>query len=170
MKKPEKLLIKIRRIKEQDFEVYQKIRLLTLKTDPQNFSSDLKMRSKQNAKQIKKEISKKVIFGAFQADNLVGIAGWQRYLFPKRKHQAKIVGVYVRPEIRVKGVAGKLMKKLFTEAKKCRIEMLVLQVTANNKIAIVFYGALGFKIFGIETKAVKDSKKYFDMIYMQKFL
>ncbi|MCK4429215.1 MAG: GNAT family N-acetyltransferase, partial [Candidatus Aenigmarchaeota archaeon] len=64
-----------------------------------------------------------------------------------------------------------LMQELIKEAKKnLKIEIIELEVFAENKVALTLYKKVGFKKIGIVRKGYKKKRKYFDRVLMVKYL
>jgi ribosomal-protein-alanine N-acetyltransferase len=64
----------------------------------------------------------------------------------KNKDSGLIISVAVKKEWRRRGIGRKLMEKLLENFKKGGIKIVFLHVREENKEAINFYQALGFKI------------------------
>ncbi len=64
----------------------------------------------------------------------------------KNENSGLIISVAVKKEWRRKGIGRKLIEKLLENFKKEGMKMIFLHVREENKEAINFYQALGFKI------------------------
>jgi ribosomal-protein-alanine N-acetyltransferase len=64
----------------------------------------------------------------------------------KNKDSGLIVSVAVKKEWRKKGIGSRLIEKLLENFKKEGMRIVFLHVREENKEAINFYQALGFKI------------------------
>ena len=81
------------------------------------------------------------------------------------------LGIALKKEIRRKRIGEKLMQELIKEAKKnLKIEIIELEVFAENKVALTLYKKVGFKKIGIVRKGYKKKRKYFDRVLMVKYL
>ena len=99
--------------------------------------------------------------------NLLGTAGFVRETQPKSRHKGRIWGVYLRAEMRGKGIGRSMMKALLERAGKIDgLEQIVLSATTTQTAAIALYRSLGFTSFGCETKALKIGGRYIDEDYM----
>ena len=96
------------------------------------------------------------ILGAFIPDALVGSAGAFREETPKRRHIATVVGMYVHPEHRRRGIAAKLLNAVVERLERLHgLEQIQLSVTAGNEGALSLYRQAGFEIYGREPAALK---------------
>lgn len=98
---------------------------------------------------LKKELenpnSKYIV--AFANDNIVGFAGIT-YNFD----YVEIMNIAIRKDMRRKGIATKLMKKLLLLANEYNVSKVALEVDSNNISARALYNKLGFKEVGIRKK------------------
>lgn len=79
--------------------------------------------------------------------------------------------MYVIPEKRGNGFAKMLLKTAIEQAKRTQgIEQINLTVVSTNVSAKRLYDSLGFEQFGVERRALKVGKAYFDEIHMVLFL
>lgn len=98
-----------------------------------------------------------------------GIANLYIQPYEKLVHQC-LFAIIVDEKFRGKGIGAKLMRELIKLAKeKFKIEILHLEVYHGNP-AINLYKRLGFKIYGVHKRFMKDGERYIDKIFMQKYL
>ena len=73
--------------------------------------------------------------GAFDNNRLIGIATFMRETGRKERHKGHILGVYVTPSHRRKGIAEALMSALLAKAKRDHpsLEQFVLTVTGRKR-------------------------------------
>ncbi|MGC9310817.1 MAG: GNAT family N-acetyltransferase [Candidatus Aenigmatarchaeota archaeon] len=84
---------------------------------------------------------------------------------------AGTLGIALRKNARGKGIGKLLMETVIFEAKKSlKIEIVVLEVFAENERAIALYKKLGFRKFGTLKNGLKRRGKYSDKIMMAKHL
>jgi RimJ/RimL family protein N-acetyltransferase len=105
-------------------------------------------------------------WGAFQGRELYGTVGLERESRGKVLHRAKVVGMYVVPEVAGKGVGGLLLQALLARARAEGLESLVLTVTEGNEAARRLYERCGFRSFGIEPRAIKVGAEYYAKNHM----
>lgn len=67
-------------------------------------------------------------------------------LIPKSGQVAEIVRMSVAPELRRQGIGGKILARLFQEAKKLGFQRIVLETTSTWSDVIEFYKRFGFRV------------------------
>ena len=96
-----------------------------------------------------------VAFGAFDGEALAGVVALEFSAKPKTRHKALVVGMYVMPAWRGRGIAKTLMLAAMNHAAaRGGITLVQLEVTEGNEPASALYRALGFQAFGTEPMAV----------------
>jgi len=99
---------------------------------------------------------------------LVGMAGAGWSAKPKLRHVAEVYGVYVSPEMRSRGVASALMRRLLHELRSLdQIEKVNLTVNTEARAAVRLYEKLGFEIGGRARRELKVDGRYYDLISME---
>jgi ribosomal protein S18 acetylase RimI-like enzyme len=100
-------------------------------------------------------------FGAFEGQALVGTVALEYSAKTKTRHKALVVGLYVMPAWRGRGLARALMQAALAHATaRGGITVVQLEVTQGNAAATRLYDALGFRVFGIEPMAVLTPEGY----------
>lgn len=108
-----------------------------------------------------------VAFGAFEATALIGVVALEYSSKPKTKHKALVVGMYVVPDRRGKGVARALMQTAIGHASaRGGISVVQLGVTEGNGPATALYESLGFRAYGIEPMALLTPGGYRSKVHM----
>ena len=136
--------IKIRKARKDDFEGYLILRKQTFR------EYKLKER-KGEGKKIKDEFNnilkspKSLLIVVESRDELVGyfIATFLSNVWNKSTY---LDDISVKKEFRRKGIAYKLMRELFKQAKQKRCDNIRLGVLTGNKKALSLYKKFGFKI------------------------
>lgn len=83
------------------------------------------------------------------AESLVGMIGFFREPRAKNAHRGNVVGVYVVPEARGRGISGRLLETVLTHARSLAGLLQVhLTVVATNGIAARTYERAGFIRYG----------------------
>lgn len=97
------------------------------------------------------------VFGAFSGDDeLVGAIGVRREPSTKKRHQALVWGMYVKPAHRRRGVAGALLDEAVGAARAMGgVDWLMLSVSATAETARRLYERAGFRAFGTEPDALR---------------
>ncbi len=112
------------------------------------------------------------IIGAFTPESpggsrtIVGSAGAFREQEAKRRHIATVVGMYVHPEYRRRGIARALLAGVLTRLESLPgLEQIQLSVTLGNEQALALYRQAGFEIYGREPAALKvDGRDYDELL------
>ena len=108
------------------------------------------------------ESDTQVVFGAFDGDTLVGIAGLRREALVQVAHKAVLWGVFVHPDWRQRGLARQLLLALFAYARARRIGHIRLSVNVENPAAAALYRSMGFESYGREPRAMRVGARYYD--------
>ena len=162
----------IRKLQPHESTVYRAVRLACLKNAPQFFGSTYEEEI-LNPKfffetYIETESPDHVMFGAFDAERLIGITGFNRIAWKRASHRGEIVQVYVEPGYRGQNIGGKLLQHARDYAfARDGIEQVQLSVIASNQTAIKLYEKLGFQSFGVQPKYFKAGDAYMDQQFMQ---
>ena len=162
----------IRKLQPHESAVYREVRLACLKKEPKNFGSTYEEES-LNPKLmfesfIENDSSDHLMFGAFDQEELIGIAGFHRMARQRAMHRGEIVQVYVDSNHRGQNIGETLIRRVLAYAFSLDgIEQVQLSVVANNQTAIKLYEKLGFKTFGIQPKYFKVDDTYMDQQFMQ---
>lgn len=107
------------------------------------------------------------ILGAFEDDQLIGMATFGRETGLKERHKGRIFGVYVTSTHRRKGVGRALMTALLERAKRdSSLEQILLAVATGQSAARQLYRDCGFETYGAEPNALKVGSTYIDEDHM----
>src|ERR1051325_3566939 len=129
------MLILIRKLQPSESSIYRKIRLDCLKNAPNNFGSTYeeevlnpKLRFETY---IEINTADHVMFGAFDEDRLIGIAGFNRMARQRAMHRGEVVQVYVDSNYRGQNIGEKLIRAVLDYAFRLDgIEQVQLSVIA----------------------------------------
>jgi RimJ/RimL family protein N-acetyltransferase len=103
------------------------------------------------------------VLGAFDGDELIGIAGLRRERGRKIHHTAILWGVYVTPQYRSRGVAKSLVKAILDIAGGiAEVTQIKLCVHTRNAPARQLYTSSGFRLYGIERNVIRIGEESFD--------
>lgn len=112
-----------------------------------------------------------VVFGAFEAAELVGMAGVRRMPGVKERHKAMLWGMYVSPSSRRQGVGDLLLGSAIKEASSwAGVLQLHLAVSDSALAAALLYEKHGFETWGIEPRALNWQGKFVDEKHMVRYL
>ena len=106
--------------------------------------------------------------GAFEGAEILGVSGLRANQGPKESHKGTLVGMYVRPQARNRGVGRRLVEAVIEVARRRGVELLQLAVVSDNEPARRLYARLGFVEYGIEKKSLKQGGRYTDEVLMVK--
>lgn len=171
-------VVQVRPLLPADAELAYVLRLDGVRRHPEAFHTDeatvradgiagMRERLASNASSA----GDRVLFGAFVGDELVGLTGVVRESRAKLRHKATIVAVYVRPERRRLGVAGRLLDAALAHAAALDgVEELDLSVVADNEPASRLYASRGFVVWGTEPRAVRLGDRRLDEVKMRRRL
>jgi ribosomal protein S18 acetylase RimI-like enzyme len=143
----------VRVLTPQDVEIYRAIRLEALTLEPAAFGSSVEDFEKESLESIAKRLQAvefgTFTLGAFEGEQLVGIATFFVEPRAKTEHKGHVFGMYVTPEARGKGVAKALLQALIARVKTYpKIKKLLLSVMTTQQAAKRLYVSLGFEVYG----------------------
>jgi ribosomal protein S18 acetylase RimI-like enzyme len=108
------------------------------------------------------ESATQVVFGAFDGDTLIGIAGLRREALVQVAHKAVLWGVFVHSDWRKRGIARKMLDELFAYARERDVRQIRLSVNVENPQAAGLYRSMGFELVGREPRAMRVGDRYYD--------
>jgi ribosomal protein S18 acetylase RimI-like enzyme len=155
-----------RRIKKEDAFDFWELRLRALKEYPEAFASSYEESVNKPVDEVTNRISEtdnNYILGAFNDNKMIGMVGFKREASKKLEHKAVIWGMYIAPEYQGRGIGRNLLEEVIGKAKlMSNLNQINLTVVTSNEQAKKLYQSLGFQQFGIERKALKVGKTYYD--------
>lgn len=165
------MFLEIRLLKPSDAKSYWDLRLEALKLNPEAFATNYEeaVRIENPVESVASNLSNKgnFTFGAFNKGELMGVVTLLQETPLNLRHKANILAMYVNPKIRGLGVGKELLTEAINKAKTIEtIEKLNLTVVTTNEKAKKLYTKLGFKVFGLEEKALKISDTYYNEEYL----
>jgi len=162
-------LIEIGRLPVERWEDYKKLRLEALAHDPSAFGSSVEEEEAQSEDDWKRRIPN-VLF-AMSGDRPVGMIVFVTNSRIKTKHTAEIFGVYVKSSHRGKGIGSELLGEALSQIRKNRSVLKVsLSVNPEQEPAVELYRKAGFEVVGRARKDLKVGRRFYDLLYMEKFL
>ncbi len=144
----------IRVLTELDALAFQGLRLRSLQECPEAFASSYEEEVGTPLEEIERRLQAKpdsAVFGAFKDSELCALVGLRRESMVKLAHKSFIWGVYVAPEVRGRGVGGRVLSQALSYAARVlRTRQVNLGVNTKNLAAIALYKKLGFVEYGLE--------------------
>jgi ribosomal protein S18 acetylase RimI-like enzyme len=162
--------MKIRKLGPADAAAFQALRLHALREDPIAFAASYEDERDTPLDTVAERLlptGDRAIVGAFDAEQLVGMAAWHREEMRKMQHKGFVWGVFVREGWRGRGLARELLEAVICLARQAEgIVALNLTAYADNARAIALYESLGFVIYGREPAAICVNGMLHDDVHM----
>jgi ribosomal protein S18 acetylase RimI-like enzyme len=167
----------IRRMGPEDLNRYKSLRDEALDRHPESFTSDPRSERVRSPESylgrlgLTEPLGGTFLLGAWLDGELVGSVACEREFKPKTRHRANIVGMYVRESQARQGIGRQLLAACIEQAHRAQgLEMLTLTVTASNERAVRLYEQAGFKVYGVQPRAIRIESggraQYFDKTHM----
>lgn len=107
------------------------------------------------------------VYGAFEGDELVGVAGLRFQHRPRTRHKAWLFGMYVLPDHRGRGLGRELLEAVLEGARsRDGVELIQLTVSESNIAGCRLYETCGFEPFGTEPMAIRVGDRYVAKVHM----
>ena len=149
----------IRRLSAADAPAFRALRLAALLDTPEAFVASHEEEKDQPLVHFATRLAEHpghAVFGAFDGDTLLGIAGLSRETLLQLAHKGHIWGMYVAQSARGHGVARDLLQAALAHARATPgVAKVTLSVDSANVAAIALYESLGFVVFAREADAVR---------------
>lgn len=145
------------------------LRREALRNHPEAFSSD---QAREDARGVAfwaqriEDAAQSVIFVATAGADLVAMTGVYQESQAKLNHIANVWGVYVQPEYRGRGVATELLDAGIAWARERDVLLVKLAVVTTNIAGIRCYTRAGFRVYGVEPKALRYNGVFYDELLM----
>lgn len=153
----------IRALRRSDAQIFQTHRLAALREAPESFGSTYEEDALLPLDVVADRIAestvtpRRVVFGAFDGDIIVGFVGCMQDHKLKSRHKAVVWGTYVKPSARGRGVGRALLSQLITYVSGWEhLERLTLTVVERAHAARALYRAAGFEPFGREVDGLRQ--------------
>lgn len=163
--------MEIKLLKPNDASAYWALRLEALQLSPEAFGTSYEeaIQRTNPIEQVEQNLQMEgnYTFGAFHQDIIVGMVTLSQESYLKMRHRANIFAMYVSPKARGLGAGKALLVEAINKAKSIgEIEKINLSVVSTNEKAKNLYTGLGFKVFGVEERALKVTNTYYDEDHM----
>lgn len=156
----------IRRLVPSDARAYRSLMLEAYARHPDAFTSSAEERAALPLSWWEARASE-MVFGAFDAGQLVGAAGLSFETREKTRHKASLFGMYVAPAARQGGIGRQLVEAVLEHARqRGGIRLVQLTVSDGNDGARRLYERCGFVQFGLEPMAVALGNGFVAKVHM----
>ncbi|MGI9395076.1 MAG: GNAT family N-acetyltransferase [Boseongicola sp.] len=156
----------VRRLGQEDLEVFRYLRLTSLKTDPDNYASDYDVWAAYSDRKWLSYLEGEQVFGAFVDDAPAGLIGLIPNVKSRLAHRTEIAMVYVTTEFRGTGVANAMLKHVIQISRTAGLLQIELSVNATNDRAVDLYVRHGFKAYGRLPQAFRTGEGFCDDLLM----
>jgi ribosomal protein S18 acetylase RimI-like enzyme len=156
--------IEIRPVTRAEAEAWRALRLEMLKNHPTAFKSSYEEEAPQDLSFFAERIPEDpvdAVFGVYRDGVLSGCAGFSREKRAKVAHKGTMSSVYLKPELRGRGVGEALVKRVIDHA-SAHVSILHCSVTRENTAACELYRRMGFIDYGIEPRALRIEGRDYD--------
>lgn len=157
--------IRFRPLHADEWEAFQALRLRSIADMPEAIYPTYEEERSRSPEQIRARITRtehQLVFGAYQDEELVGIAGLRREALLQVAHKAILWGVFVHPDRRGGGIARRMLEALFEHARGIGVRQVHLNVNVANPRASALYRSMGFVSYGREPDAMQVGGRYYD--------
>jgi ribosomal protein S18 acetylase RimI-like enzyme len=169
-------MVPIRLLSPEDAADYRRLMLSAYAAEPEAFTATVAEReplplSWWQSRLGEGERAGEIACGAFAGDALVGAVALRFEARPRTRHKATLLGLYVVPAHRGRGLARQLVEALLQAARqRTGVALVQLTVTTTNTGALACYRRCGFEIFGQEPMAVCYGERYLDKHHLWRLL
>jgi ribosomal protein S18 acetylase RimI-like enzyme len=154
-----------RPLQRDHWQAFRALRLMSVADSPLAIYPTYEEEASRSPEDIQDRIAEsasQVVFGAFDGETLVGIAGLRGDPLVQVAHKAVLWGVFVHPDWRRGGLARRLLGELFAHARARGVTQVKLSVNTGNAKAAALYRSLGFELYGREPRAMRVDGRYHD--------
>ncbi|WP_109479221.1 GNAT family N-acetyltransferase [Paraburkholderia sp. C35] len=138
----------IRPLSAPDALAYGSLRLCAIDEAPESFLSTREEEEKRSIGDIEARIcatANQVVFGAFEGETLVAVAGLRRYPLRPVQQKGFLWGLFVAQAHRRSGIARSLIAAAVEQARAMGLTQIALNTGAENASAIALYRSAGFE-------------------------
>ncbi len=164
------MTLPIRRLGPEDAAAYRAFRLEMLEDSPEAFSDSLEEAVARSDDSWRSALSgERAFFGGFAGKALVGSVDFLRETAQKSRHRGWLLGMYVAPGARGKGLGSALVETVLAHA-RVRVLQVHLGVGTGNEAAKRLYRRAGFEYCGTTPRSLFVGGSFIDEHQMVCFL
>ena len=156
--------VKIRPLAPGEIDAFLELRREALAVEPLAFAASPEDDRGSSAEFMRESLGdpdNAAVLGAFDGEELVGIAGVGRFSKKKQAHRAIIWGMYVSPAGRGRGLGRALLDAAVERARSWPgVLQVQLSVTDAAPEARRLYESAGFREWGVEPRALGKDGQY----------
>lgn len=162
----------IRSLTLDDWDNFRDLRLRALLENPKAYGiavADEGVRSDEEWKAFCQDGTDKWYVVAEYQGKLIGMLGAVQLFGSYMNHQVEIVGAYVDPAFRQRGIMKQLFQTLKTRLQEVsHLEQMITWVTLHEtQTSKHMFEKFGFKFAGVLSKTVKFGNKYYDCCWLE---
>ncbi|MBM9594226.1 GNAT family N-acetyltransferase [Roseitranquillus sediminis] len=135
----------IRLLGAGDAAAFREIRLEALRAHPNAYASTVADWSDRPIEAFSELLAEGGTYGLWEGERLVAIGGIDWQTGGHSRHRATIVAMYVCPDARGRGAAGRLIEAMAERAQREGVLQLELVVGVGNDMAVRAYERAGFR-------------------------
>jgi ribosomal protein S18 acetylase RimI-like enzyme len=154
----------VRALGAEDVDEFRRVRLDALRLHPEAFIASYEDECGLDRAQFAERLATPGLtrLGAFAHEEMVGLVGLQIPNGAKIRHKAHLFSMYVAAGHRRTGLADRLVQAVIDAAREAGALVLQLTVTAGNVPAQRLYNRMGFRVFGVERRAIQVGDRLYD--------
>lgn len=156
----------VRPFRTDEASVLRVIREAALEDLPMAFAEHLDAARAKGGEDFSTGLAEGSIWGAWDGETCVAMAGLARYVGSNVEHRATVWGVYVSPHARGTGAGRALLRAVIDYGVARNIEIFQLAVGDFNISARKLYESLGFVEIGFLRNATKIAPDYTNEVQM----
>jgi ribosomal protein S18 acetylase RimI-like enzyme len=155
-------------LEEADWKIFKELRLEALKNDSLAYGSSYEEEEFFTEAEWRKKFELSTWYTSRSGNAYVGLLGVLFEKAKKMEHTADLVGFYVQPEYRGRGIGRAMMERAIAELHaNPKIIKLRLGVNVLQENAVKLYEDLGFKTACVIEKATKVDGIFYDHARME---
>ena len=156
----------VRPFRTDEADALREIRYEALADLPMAFAQHLDAAKAKGGEDFGAGLAEGSIWGAWNGDVCVAMAGLERYAGSNVEHRATVWGVYVSPRARGTGAGRAVIQALIDYGVALGVEIFELSVGDFNTGARKLYESLGFVEIGFLRNATKIAPDYTHEVQM----